>query len=146
MDDASLAALRRTTELALDRARRELARRHDALAEAGAERGRLGLARSALLSRHARWEERMRALVGHTLSTRELMDLRRQGAALEARLAALTARHAEAGAAEGRAATALEEARRTAGELLARQRWTDEEWRRGRDARERQAAQREDED
>lgn len=146
MDDASLAALRRTTELALDRARRELARRHDALIEANAERGRLGLARSALQSRHARWEESVRALVGHTLSARELLDLRRQGAALEAGLTALAARHAEAGAGVGRAAEALEEARRASGELLARQRWTDEEWRRGHETRARKAALREDED
>lgn len=146
MDDASLAALRRTTELALDRARHELARRHEVLAEGNAELARIGLARSELRSRHARWEERVRALGGHTLSARELMDLRRQGAALEAGLATLTARHAEVGALVGRAAEALEEARRVAGELLARQRWTDEEGRRGREARERQAAGREDED
>jgi len=146
MDEPSLAALRRTSEVELERARHELARRHDELAEARAELERSERSREAVTLERARWEEGLRALSGHTLSGLELADLRRRGEAIEARARDTARRHGAARSVLAKAGSRLEEGRRAVGEALARQRWIEEESRRGDLARERQTALREDED
>jgi hypothetical protein len=146
MDEASLAALRRTIEVGLGAARSELARRQDELAEGRDALHRSYGARQALELDRSRWEESVRALSGHTLSGQELAALRARGEAIEARRQDVARRHAAAQALVARAETALEEGLRAVGEHLARQRWVDEESRRARESRERQASLREDED
>jgi hypothetical protein len=146
MDDASLAALRRTIEVGLEGARRDLARCQDELAEGRDALDRSERARQAIEVDRARWEESVRALAGHTLSGLELADLRRRGAAIEARGQDVARRHAAAKTLVARAEIELEEGRRAVGEHLARQRWVDEESRRARESRERLTSLREDED
>lgn len=146
MDEASLAALRQTIELGLEGARRDLSRRQDELAEGRDALDRSGRAQQAIELERARWEESVRALSGHTLSGLELAALRLRGEAIEARRMEAAGRHARAEALVAGAETAVEEGRRAVGEQLARQRWVDEEDRRLREARERQASLREDED
>lgn len=146
MDEASLAALRRTIEVGLEGARRDLARRQDELAEGRDALDETERARQAIELEQARWEERVRALAGHTLSGFELADLHRRGEAIEARRLDVARRHASARALVARAEIKLEEWRRAVGEHLARQRWVDEESRRARESRERLTSLREDED
>lgn len=146
MDEPSLAALRRSSEVELERARHELARRHDELSEARAELELGERSREAITLERARWEEGLRALAGHTLSGLELADLRRRGEAIEARARDIARRHAAARSLLAKAESALEQGRQAVGEALARQRWIEEESRRGSLARERQATLREDED
>lgn len=146
MDEASLSALRQTIELGLEGARRDLSRRQDELAEGRDALDRSGRARQAVELERSRWEEGLRALSGHTLSGHELAALRLRGEAIEARRMEAARRHARAEALVAGAEAAVEEGRRAVGEQLARQRWVDEEDRRLREVRERQASLREDED
>jgi len=146
MDEPSLAALRRSGEVELERARRELERRHDELSAARAELEQGERSREAITLERARWEEGLRALAGHTLSGLELADLRRRGEAIEARARGVARRLAAARSLLAKAETALEQGRQAVGEALARQRWIEEESRRGSLERARRAALREDED
>jgi len=146
MDEASLAALRQTIEVGLEGARRDLARRQDELAEGRDALGRSERARQAMELEQRRWEESVRALSGHTLSGLELTALRLRGEAIEARRVEVARHHSRAEALVAGAESAVEEGRRAVGEQLARQRWVDDEARRLREERERQASLREDED
>ncbi len=146
MDEASLAALRQTIEVGLEGARRDLARRQDELAEGRDALGRSERARQAMELEQRRWEESVRALSGHTLSGIELTALRLRGEAIEARRVEVARRHSMAESLVAGAESAVEEGCRVVGEQLARQRWVDEETRRLREERERQASLREDED
>lgn len=146
MDDASLATLRLSIEVGLIQARRELAQRHDELAESRAALDEATRAREALRVERARWEDRIRDLSGHTLSAAELGDLHRRGEALEARAQDAARRHGLARARVTRAGLRLEEGRRLIGERLARLRWLEEVARRGQLARAQQTARSEDED
>lgn len=146
MDAAALAALRLAIEVALADARRDLARCHDELQEADTAAERTARAQEALQADLARWKVGLRSLTGHSLSGLELRNHRGRGEAIEARLLDAARCHHRARADVARAQRRWDEQRRSVGEQLARQRWIEEETRRGREVRERQATQREDED
>ena len=146
MDEPSLSALRRSSEVELERARHELERRREELAEARSELALRERAREAITLERARWEEDLRTLAGHTLSGLELADLRRRGEAIEARARDIARCLSAARSLLARAESSLEQGRQAVGEALARQRWIEEESRRGSLSRERRATLREDAD
>lgn len=146
MDDASRAAVRLSIEAGLLEARRELQRGEDRLTEARARLEVVTLAGARLQTDRVRWEENLRTRNGHILSAGALRDFHREGEAIEERAEALVRSRASAEVAIMRSERRVEEGRRIVGEALARQRWIDEDARRGLEASERRAAQREDED
>ena len=146
MHDASLAALRLTIRVSLDRARRELGQRHDELPERRAEWEQRAVALTTLLTERARWQERLRGHTGHILTSLDVVNLFRCGRVIEALLRQATRRRDEAERALARASEALAEARRVVGEHLVRLRWIEGQTLRGDEARERQVERRDDED
>lgn len=146
MDEATLAALRLSTEAALRAAGDELRRRQDELTDAEAA---LIRRRSALLSLRgelASWREGLSAIEGHTLSGLALRDQRRRGEVLTARESAEAMAVAAAVRVVGRITDRVEEGRREVAAQLARQRFLESASLQLRNEVNQRAALREDEE